>query len=201
MQHITVIINVIIVQLHCPENPVFHVEYWPTNFVCPVNHQTNWAIPDQFGISHDLIIEEPRQFIEISKLVVLSLVIEEVVSINYLIPLILLVFQLNSDRAIWTEVVFSCNVAIPVVNLFNRDESTIIVPTNLQQLAKVIKVLKVNDVLFLIIASPDIHNPVTVPIVVIVDSVSFTFPARIDIKILNGDIFLWKDSCFLEIIK
>ena len=138
------------------------MEDCPANLVDPVDDQSDRSISADGPVSDQLVVEEAGQLVETGELVITAVIVKEVVGLNLLAPLVLQMRELENQFAVWPEVVFSCNVALPIIYLFHGNEAPHVIPLDVEELAKVVKVLQVDDVLLGVIAASDIENPVAV---------------------------------------
>ena len=78
VQNVVIINNLVVVQLHHPEDPATHVQDRPANFKDPVDNQADLLPPVDGRIVDNLVVKEAGQFIEPVKVVVLAAEIEVV---------------------------------------------------------------------------------------------------------------------------
>ena len=129
-----------------------------------------------------MVVKEAGQFIEPIEVVVLAAEIE-VVADQVLIAAVFEVKLAQSEPAGRRVVVFSRDLVVPIIKLFNRFEAPDVVPDNLDQFAEAVKDLLVDDRLSGVVAPADVHHPLAVLVEIIVDPVSLLLPLRVEVQI------------------
>ena len=182
MQNVVIINNLVVVQLHHPEDPPAHVQDRPANFKDPVDDQPDLLAFVDGRIDDNLVVKEAGQFIEPIEVVVLAAEIE-VVADQVLIAAVFEVKLAQNEPAGRCVVVFGRYLIVPIIKLFNRFKAPDVVPDNLDQLAEAVKDLLVDDCLLSVVAPANVHHPLAVLVEVIVDPVSFLLPLRVEVQI------------------
>ena len=127
--------------------------------------------------------------------------VKQMIAGCFLLAPILKVHLLQRQLAIGTQIVFHGNLTIPVIQLFNRCKSPIVIPDYFQQLAEMVKVLQIDDAAIAIIATANVHDPRLAVIVVVADAICLAFPLWIQMQILKLDDPMRHQAGILKIVE
>ena len=116
-------------------------------------------------------------------MIVVALVVE-LVGNQVLVALVFEVDLGEGKTAARGVVVFGGDPVVPVVELFNRLEAADVVPNHLDQLAKAVEDLLVDDRLLGVVAPANVHHPPVVLVVVVVNAVGLALPLWVQVEVL-----------------